>query len=175
MADVVFVGESMFRCRFCSGLVLLIAAWVLFCGCETEEQPTTGKPATAPVPPGSRLPKLSGVTRMEARFFNNVLGREVSFNIPQEHWDEIYRSLLPARKDNSPAKWESVGQIDIVKNNGAKCKVWLFLTGQGDGAFAAGATFESRVYFRGGNSRNLVGALEEAYADSKKKDGQEKK
>ncbi len=112
------------------------------------------------------MPSAADVRSIKASFFNRDTESEVTFQVPAAHWDAIFSALLPARKDNDPAKWVGLGVLEIKLANGDSYHVELYSNDDGPGAFAAGPTFEQRVYYRGGNSSDLEQALVDAFKAS---------
>jgi hypothetical protein len=100
--------------------------------------------------------------------FNEIQPGPVSFDVPQEHWEKILTALQPAKFDPSPAKWVGFADIDGKTNDGEPFYIGLFWTPDPPGAFAAGTTFETRYYYRGGDSTKLLQAVKNAYFASKK-------
>ncbi|MBL8822640.1 MAG: hypothetical protein JNJ77_08645 [Planctomycetia bacterium] len=103
----------------------------------------------------SPLPALNDISRIE---YVSSTGKH---EIADKHWPAIWESLLPARRDSSPAKWIVMGDLDITLKNGNSYHISLFSV-EGVGAFAAGTNFESRTYYRGGNSKQLKQSLDQA-------------
>jgi hypothetical protein len=85
--------------------------------------------------------------------------------VPQSHWAQLLTALRPARRDNYPASWQVLGTLKLTCKGHKQFLVELFNT-DGPGAFAAGETFESRVYYRGGDSAKLKEALKQARLDT---------
>jgi hypothetical protein len=109
------------------------------------------------------LPALADIESME---FSSDDGRRINFKVPQSNWEAIFKCLTPARRDDSPKKWAALGQLSIVRKSAQPLMVFLFETSDGPGAFAAGETWETRIYFRGGDSQRLRQALDEAHRES---------
>jgi len=114
------------------------------------------------------LPKAGDIATMRVKYYDRQGKKEVAFDVPQESWKNILASLLPARKDDRPAKWEVLGSLEITSKDRESLIVWLFTTSQEPGAFAAGKTWEQRVYYRGGKTADLEKALQAARAFAKK-------
>ena len=85
--------------------------------------------------------------------------------VPAEHYEDIFDALKPARKDRNPAKWQVLGEMTI-RTKGGVFKVFLFDLPDRIGAFAAGPTWEERMYYRGGNSDQLKDALRNAQTET---------
>ena len=115
------------------------------------------------------LPDAKQVKTISIKFDHPELN-DVEFTATTEDWQAIRASLLPARRDKNPAKWEGIGRVQIVKTNGQPFRVELYATSKDPGAFAAGQTIERRVYYRGGKTAQLLKALVSAYDKSQKRD-----
>ena len=114
----------------------------------------------------SSLPPTSEIESMRGVVYDTDAGKKAEFAVAPEHWPAINGALLPATRDSNPAKWVSVGKLDIGKRGGGRCTVWLFKTSGGPGAFAVGEDWDHRVYYRGGESAKLLAALATARAAS---------
>ncbi|MBS0264587.1 MAG: hypothetical protein JSS02_21815 [Planctomycetes bacterium] len=108
------------------------------------------------------LPDINDVQSMEADFYDSDKQALVTFQVPAAHWQPIFSSLLPARRDSNPAKWESLGDLRIKLARGGSLHVSLYSVSDGLGAFSAGPSFETGIYYRGGNSRDLEQTLADA-------------
>lgn len=116
--------------------------------------------------PGYTLPLPSGIASMEARFTCSDCDQR-TFVVPRDLYGEILSALSPASYDRFPAKWQVLGELEIRTYDGKALYVGLFdVESSNLGAFAAGPDFESRTYYRGGNSRHLRIALAKALAES---------
>lgn len=115
------------------------------------------------------LPEIKDIQSMEAEFYDTGRDTQVTFQVPAAHWQSIFSSLLPASMDSEPAKWESLGDLQIKLAGGDSFLVSLYSVSDGLGAFSAGPDWEHRVYYRGGSSANLEKALAEAFKTSEKK------
>jgi hypothetical protein len=110
------------------------------------------------------FPQLSEIQRMDATVSVPQSKDDVTFEVPQSHWEAILSAMLPARKDDHPALWVMPGDLKLKLKNGDPFYIAIYSTYDELGAFAAGPSFERRVYYRGGNSS----ALEKAVADALK-------
>ena len=119
--------------------------------------------AVKPSPP---LPPADDIDRIVARFHHAKLDRDVRFIVPPDHWRPILAALVPARKDENPAKWIAMGSLQIVRKDGSSWSVSLFGVDGPLGAFAAGRNRKERVYYRGGQTDALKEALTEAFVAS---------
>jgi hypothetical protein len=117
---------------------------------------------------GFDFPATSEIASMNAKFIERDSGDEGSFPVPSTSQSEILAALSPSTYDRFPSKWEIMGELDIKTISGNSIHVELYDLGDDPvGAFAAGPTFESRTYYRGGNSGQLRIALEKALSESK--------
>lgn len=91
----------------------------------------------------------------------------LEFQARPEDWSAIRAALLPAKHDPNPSKWETLGQVNLTRKDGESLTVHLYYLGESPGAFSAGRSDESRVYFRGGDTSKLEEALEKSYQNSK--------
>jgi hypothetical protein len=113
------------------------------------------------------LPEAKEIQRMEARsVWLDGQPDSVSFQVPQSHWAAILSSLLPARLDNDPAKWKSLGDLSLSLSNGGSFEISIFTIDGRRCAFAAGRTWEERVYYRGGSTAGAQKAMADAFAAS---------
>lgn len=84
-------------------------------------------------------------------------------DVPLGSLPSIYESLEPAYNDPNPAKWVVLGSLDITLIDGRPFRIDLYhLDSDRLGAFSAGETFETRRYYRGGSSDQLLTALRDA-------------
>ncbi len=112
------------------------------------------------------LPLTDDIEGIEYR--DPATKERAKFTVPREHWDKIFATLQPARRDNFPAKWVIIGELQIACKGGRSFHVSLFDLRDGrPGAFAAGETHEKRVYYRGGDSVRLKEALRAAGINSR--------
>ena len=134
------------------------------CGKSPRLDNTDLVPDPAPDP----LPSTKTIKTMTASIYDRNSKSHVTFDVPQSQWDSIYATLLPAKRDDNPAKWEGLGELKITNEDGSHFRIDLYSTGEGLGAFSAGETFEKRVYHRGGNSEKLEIAIGKALGEAKK-------
>lgn len=113
-----------------------------------------------------RLPDLADIRSVQATFFDREQLANVTFEVPSEHWDAIFSALVPARRADDAAKWPGFGRLELKLADGGSYLVSLYNPTSETGAFSAGPTFESRVYYRGGNSHDLEQALARAFSAS---------
>ncbi|HQR08979.1 MAG TPA: hypothetical protein PLN21_19310 [Gemmatales bacterium] len=110
------------------------------------------------------LPAVSDIEGIQANFSKD--GKRVSLGLPSQYWKSLWYTLLPARYDWNPAGWMIFGRLEIKLKDGSAYRVDLYNLGEGAGAFSAGPTFESRSYYRGGNSSKMIEVLSQAYQDT---------
>ncbi len=119
--------------------------------------------STDPLPPAPEIEDMaSEIEDMRAVLDASRSAGNVEFTVPREHWSAVTDALLPATRDDSPAKWLMVGKLKIATLGGGRRTVWLFSTDSGPGAFAVGEDSDHRVYYRGGESAKLRRALDAA-------------
>ena len=115
------------------------------------------------------LPKVSEIKSMRVTRYYTSNESDITFDVPRDHWESILSALKPAEYDPDPAKWESLADLHVDKSDGTKFFIDLYSIRNPPGAFSAGPTHESRVYYRGGDSHALEAALKDAHAASKEK------
>jgi hypothetical protein len=113
---------------------------------------------------GDPLPAPEGVDRLIASGHFGPNREHVKFEIPVEQWPRIRAAMQLPKRDFSPAKWLSIGSLDITTRQGREYHVELYQTQESLGAFSAGPTFERRAYYRGGDSEKLAREMEAAYS-----------
>jgi hypothetical protein len=107
------------------------------------------------------------VTSMEGRGVSLRNGNERvqrTFQVPPAFWAETLAALSPAHKDDHPAKWKVYGELSLTLKDGSSYFIMF-----SEDEFAAGPTFDNRVYYRGADGDSLHRAIEEAYEASQKK------
>lgn len=112
------------------------------------------------------LPTVAGIETMEADYFDTTTRNQIKLPIPQAHWERVFATLRPTRRDNHPAKWVMLGELRITSRGGRPFIVILFDVQGEVGAFAAGETWDKRVYYRGGDSVKLKQSLRDAQIES---------
>ena len=120
--------------------------------------------------PGYEFPPASMIDRIEATVVRIDHTSDDVFTVPGDEYDrEILAALSPSRYDGGGKKWQVMGNLTIQTADGPSFQVFLFdLDEDQVGAFAVGTTWESRRYYRGGNSGRLRIALEKARAKAEK-------
>jgi len=113
---------------------------------------------------GDPLPAPEVVERIVATGQFGPTRQSVTFEVPLEQWAKIRAAMLPSQRDFNPAKWQGAGRLEITLRGGRAYHVDLYHTFQKVGAFSAGPTFESRVYYRGGNPEALAMEMAAAYS-----------
>ncbi len=111
------------------------------------------------------LPALADIESIQAKFFLED-GKVVHFDLPSQYWKPLWSTILPARNDWNPSNWLVFGDLEIKLNNGSKYRVDLYQIREGAGGFSAGSTWETRSYYRGGNSEKMIEIIEQAYQDT---------
>ena len=124
--------------------------------------------AAAFVFPGDPLPAAGAVDRIVASGHFGLNNERVEFDVPLELWPQIRVALQPASRDFHPANWVGTGTLAITTRRGSAVHVSLSETDERPGAFAAGPTFERRVYYRGGDSNELARQMAAAYKTATK-------
>lgn len=110
------------------------------------------------------LPAIADIREVTASYFDSDVNQKISFNVPLTQLPTVFAALEPAFLDTSPAKWVVLGQMDMILSNGRPFRIDFYdLEPTEQGAFAAGETFEQRIYYRGGSSQKLLDALRKAY------------
>jgi hypothetical protein len=107
------------------------------------------------------LPSLNDISEVTADIYQES-PKNVKFRVPEAHWQSVFDAMRPAQVDSTPASWVWLGELNIVRKEGRPFKVFLFDLSEVLGAFAAGESWETRRYYRGGNSAKLKEALEAA-------------
>ena len=109
------------------------------------------------------LPTDDEVERVVATVPVGDGGKKVRFDLPAGYWARVRAALSPATRDRDPAKWVGLGSLDVTRRDGQIVHVALYRSPEPPGAFAAGPTFQDRVYYRGGDSDELLRVLVEAH------------
>ncbi len=117
------------------------------------------------------LPHTSSVRGIKARYFDPTTKQKLEFDVPRSHWVPIISAMRPNRSDPQPADWMVLGELRITQLDGSPFFVGMYSIRSGEGAFSAGASFEKRLYYRGGSTPDLVRALNAAYAQFSGKRG----
>jgi hypothetical protein len=125
---------------------------------------------------GYVFPPVSEIASID---YERIGGSEFpDFSVPQSCWADLLGALSPSQRDPKPPPWIALGDIWITTRSGAKHYVALYLVkGEPVGAFSAGPSDDSYNAYRGGNSKQLKGAVRQAYAlhSSAKSEATEKK
>lgn len=131
-------------------LGILCAVWRLFPPGPSAYRIT--KPVD-PFPPVEEIESLSA-------WLYDFVAVVPEFDVPRKHWQPIRSAMLPAEVDESDliADWVALGHVTIQANDGQTLDVDLYQTPDDIGAFAV-----NRKYYRGGNSRRLQAAIEQAH------------
>jgi len=84
----------------------------------------------------------------------------VPFKTTLESWQVIQAALEPAYLDEHPAKWEVIGSVTLILQDGQSWIVALYSTGEGPCAFSIKKPGEEfGTYYRGGKTEALEKAL----------------
>ena len=146
--------RQLFQFRLRTLLLLIVAAAILLAVLAHEIDRAHRRKAVSPLPP------LDTIHSMKVCFWDPTSRETVEFDVPQDHWGNIYAGLLPARRDPHPAKWEGMGSIEIKRKFAFDFEIALFYTD----AFAI-ETWGKQVYYRGGDSNELVRAIRAAQSE----------
>ena len=144
-------------------LVIMVASIVLLESLSWLVRVTRRVDLTVVTQPetGYRFPDPREVDSVEVRSASGDNESDLpNFNLSKGSWSRILSCLTPWELDPHPAKWASIGYLKIRTKQGEECCVELYDTHTATiGAFSAGPNFESRTYFRGGNSSQLRARL----------------
>jgi hypothetical protein len=127
------------------------------------------------------LPPLSDIKRMKVLEFLDVhqtrpgedfpkeeggVPRELkpTIDVAQEAWKDIYDALSPSKYDPDHCAWFVLGSMEIQTKHNKRYLLHLFWLQGPDGAFCVGPTKQRMTYRLGGNSAQLMRALEKAYS-----------
>ena len=108
------------------------------------------------------LPDHSDVKSISVEF------NKIGFKGSTELWQSIRKTLVPAKIDAKPSKWEWLASIKVNKKDGSSFIVELYNSKQEKAAFAAGKTYKERIYYRGGKNNELINLLRKAHLKSTK-------
>jgi len=114
------------------------------------------------------IPHVRNIRSIEFIRWDSEKQSKVGIPIPREHWESLLSALLPARKDNDPAKWRLLGELALTLSDGGSFHISLYDPRERLGAFSAGPTHKERVYYRGGRSEDLKAAIEDALSAARK-------
>jgi hypothetical protein len=87
----------------------------------------------------------------------------VKFEVSADRWPRIRAAMQPWTYDFRPAKYVGLCSLDITTRRGRKLQLQLYDLGH-PGAFAVGPGTGSKVSYRGGDSKDLVREMTEAYS-----------
>jgi hypothetical protein len=120
----------------------------------------------APLGPESNpMPPLHEIASFEDGLLDSKLG-DVRFEVPRDHWEKIFGAMQPARDDREPAKWVFFADLKLTLKDGKEFKADLYKLSDPVGAFSCGETRDHWTYYRGGNSMDLMNAVNAAHAAS---------
>lgn len=111
------------------------------------------------------LPKAKDIQSVQIEY-DHPQKDNVKFEATLEDWTAIRAALTPAKRDPNPAKWESLGTVVLKTKKGEPFNVYLYTTSKPPGAFSAGKSVMKRTYYRGGKTKKLLRALDNAYKKS---------
>jgi hypothetical protein len=117
--------------------------------------------------PSYTFPPTSDIASIEAKIYY-LDEKTRTVEVPRSLYDELFLALSPSSYDIFPAKWQVLGQLEVRTKNGMSIHISLYDLKDPVGAFSAGASFESRSYYRGGNSTHVKSVLERARAATAK-------
>lgn len=111
-------------------------------------------------PSAPPLPDLQDIAAIDASsFYDARQRREVAFVVPPSHFKSVLDALKPFEADSNPANWVVLGSLEITLKNGQPFHVSLYNVHGSPGAFSSGKSFQSRRYYRGGDSIALETAM----------------
>ena len=138
---------SRFLTLFCIG-----GCCILYASCYDD-------PSTTRDDKMDPLPKIENILSIEVQ--DNTSSSKEKFKLPRENWNDLFSTLLPARKDEDPKKWVQLATLHIVLDNKDTKSVELFFTNEELGAFAI-ETDGAPIYYRGGKSSDMQNILKKA-------------
>jgi len=110
-----------------------------------------------PLPVPYPIPEPEQVVAMQLRL---PWGQPTEkFEIPSKQFASFFAALRPYHRDHHPATWAIHGELDLTLQTGSHFGIWLFQTGDEEGAFAAGPSWEKRTYYRGGTDQGIKDAI----------------
>jgi len=80
------------------------------------------------------LPSAADIHIMKASYDDHAAHATINFQVPPQHWRAIFSALQPASVDPEPAKWESLGDLQLTLKNGGSFVVELYSLSEGLGA-----------------------------------------
>jgi hypothetical protein len=125
------------------------------------------------------LPALADVESITVLWFYDRHSQTGRFDLPKNHWSDLWSNLSPSRFDPSPAKWQVLADIEISTTDGCCWRLSLFnLSGGQAGAFRVGPADGGGRYYRGGHTAQWLtllraAALEKADVPRSQKNGGE--
>jgi hypothetical protein len=117
---------------------------------------------------GFVFPPLAEITNMTVR----ASGRSgpPNFDVPQSCWKDVLSALSPSQYDPDPCKWQELGCLRIDTREKRRYEFCLYDLPQSHvGAFSGLSGSGADRYYRGGNSMQLRLAIDNAYAQSRKR------
>ena len=116
---------------------------------------------------GFQFPPIAEIAGMKLRHVPSRPLGDPDLDVRRELWPRILNALTPSQRDHSPAKWKVLGELEITTQRGDRIQVNLYASGERIGAFSAGPDWDSREYYRGGDTAQLTQALADAYTQHK--------
>ena len=116
------------------------------------------------------LPDVNSIQSMTVEYSDPEDESSVQheFAVPQSYWKPILSSLSRARVDSDPSKWMYLAEVHVTQKDGSKPYLAIYwLPHHEEGAFSAGPSHDSRIYYRGGNSREIAKLLRAAHGAAK--------
>ena len=86
------------------------------------------------------------------------------FEIPKQDWERVLSTMRDATEDDSPAKWEVAGWMQIDDGTETSVSICIYYT-SGINAFSV-ETSENRTYYRTTNANATVNAVRKSYLDN---------
>jgi hypothetical protein len=116
--------------------------------------------------PGPKLPSEQDVVQIHATIRDFSGWKYVEFDVPRDYWARLFGVLSQAKRDDFAAKWQSYGDLKIVKSDGTTFVIDLYILNSPKDE-AAFKVVDSRTYYRGGSEAKLMSVLDAAKAAAK--------
>lgn len=109
----------------------------------------------------------AGIASMTAALEQSLLGMPPvdEFRVANKHFAPILGALRSAKRDDSPAKWETFGRLEIVGRDGGRTNVLLYVAGSPPDSEIALKCEGEEEYYRGGAASDLEKAIRAAAAE----------
>lgn len=132
-------------------------------GCDRAGFLVSGLADVTITTPAMRGPLPYWVRSLEVEYREPATNRPVTFSAPPDRWDALLSAMMPVRRDENPASWETLGTLKVVEGGGDRAlTIRLYSVGRGPGAFSIEGPGKERTYYRGGPSDALIKALRSA-------------